>query len=120
MTGEIFTNPSETQGSQEKMGVEESKSQRIPRGVKCHLTGNTQPLQISGELWMATLGLHKNGPVNIQDWIEEGLGGPTYPSLLNYLLVVQKERESWPSGVPTGEPTKLQQCFDPIVTYKAH
>lgn len=120
MTEEIFTIPSETQGLQEKMGVEESKSQKIQRGVKCHLMGNTQPLQISGELWMATLGLHKNGSVNIQDWIEESLGGPTYPSLLNYLLIVQKERESWPSGEPTGEPTKLQQCFDPIVTYKAH
>lgn len=67
--------------------------------MKHHLMGNTQPSQISGELWMATLDLYKNGPVNIQDWIEEGLGGPTYPSLLNYLLIVQKERESWPSGV---------------------
>lgn len=54
-------------------GGKNLKSQKIQRGVKCHLMGNTQPLQISEELWMATLDLYKNGPVNIQDWIDPSL-----------------------------------------------
>ena len=45
------------------------------------------------ELWIPVLDLHDNGSVNRQQWAEEGPRG-LCPSLVNYSLLMDSERES--------------------------
>lgn len=62
---------------------------------KLHFQHTDIAITKSQQLQIPTQGLHKNGPINRQAWMEGRQWGP-YPSLINYMLQINsRRRNNW-------------------------
>lgn len=113
MTEEIFTIPSETQGTLQKMGDPEGH-ETPSYGQHTTITDLRRAMDgYTGSVQERTC---QHSRLDLR-----GSRGPYLPLTVE-LPADSSEREGVMAFrcVPTGEPTKTQQSFNPIVTYVAH